>query len=196
MSAGEIIAEIEKDVVFYDQSGGGATFSGGEPLMHVDFLDALLRECRARDIATAIDTSCYAEPQVIERIRESVDLFLCDLKHMDSRAHERCTGVGNELILDNMRRLASSETEMTLRIPLIPGFNDDEDNLEATGRFAASLGTVGRIDILPYNSGGLEKSARLTEEHNLLNVGPPSGAQLKAITGKLQNFGFTVGIGG
>jgi len=196
VSVNEVLAEIEKDIIFYDQSGGGATFSGGEPLMQADFLCALLLMCRARDIHTAVDTSCYAQPQIIDTLAAHVDLFLCDLKHMDSRSHEHSTGVGNELLLDNMRRIALLGRDIILRVPIIPGFNDDEHNLEATGRFAASLGAVSRIDILPYNSGGLEKSARLARNYELQEAVPPTDERLKTVAERLQSFGFMVVIGG
>jgi len=196
VSVNEVIAEIEKDIIFYDQSGGGATFSGGEPLMQADFLCALLLMCQARDIHTAVDTSCYAQPQIIDRVAEHIDLFLCDLKHMDSRSHEYSTGVGNELLLDNMRRIASLGRGIILRIPIVPGFNDDEQNLEATGRFAASLDAVSRIDILPYNSGGLEKSARLARNYELQEAVPPTDEQLKTVAERLRSYGFMVVIGG
>lgn len=192
----EVVAEIEKDAVFHDQSGGGATFSGGEPLMQPEFLYELLLRCTAREIHTTVDTSCYAEPWVIERIVEHVDLFLCDLKHMDGEQHERMTGAGNELILANIRRLAAAGNNVIIRLPVIPGYNDDERNIEATGRFVASLGGINRIDILPYHSGGRHKSARLVGEHELLEAVPPSDERLGAVAEKLRGFGFTVRIGG
>ena len=192
----ELVAEIEKDVIFYDQSGGGATFSGGEPLMQADFLLALLLACRARDIHTAVDTSCHAQPQIIDMIAEHVDLFLCDLKHMNSESHEASTGAGNELILDNMRRIASLGRNIILRLPIVPNFNDDEQNVEATGRFAASLGAVSRIDILPYNRGGLEKSARLVGTYELQNAVAPTDEHLRTMAEKLRGLGFRIVIGG
>ena len=196
VSAGDVFAEIEKDVIFYDQSGGGVTFSGGEPLMQVDFLHDLLAGCRAREIHTAVDTTAYAPPEVIEALSRHVDLFLCDLKHMDDAAHERIAGVGNGLILDNMKRLASANRTIIVRLPIVPGVNDDDENLEATGRFAALLGVVRRLDLLPYNRGGRDKSARLTGELELLEVAPPGDERLTAMAERLRSFGITVGIGG
>ena len=143
-----------------------------------------------------MDTSCFAEPPVIDRIVEHVDLFLCDLKHMDGERHERMTGAGNELILANIRRLAAAGTDIIIRLPVIPGYNDDERNIEATGRFVASLGGINRIDILPYNSGGRHKSARLVGEHELLEAVRPSDDRLGVVAEKLRGFGFTVRIGG
>jgi pyruvate formate lyase activating enzyme len=192
----DLVVEVEKDVAFYDTSGGGVTFSGGEPLMQADFLYRALLECRIREIHTAVDTSCCVEQETLEKVSEQADLFLCDLKHMDTIAHERCTGVGNELILANVRRLASMGKPMIIRIPIVPGFNDNADNIEATGRFAAAIGSVQKIDILPYNGGGPEKAARLTDKRDVMRAGTPSEELLRTIAARLQVAGIPVGIGG
>jgi len=196
VSADDVMAEIERDVIFYDQSSGGVSFSGGEPLMQPEFLCELLSRCKSRDMRTTVDTSCYAEPGVLETVHEKTDLFLCDIKHMDSKTHEHFTGVPNEVILDNIRWLASAGANLILRIPLIPGFNDAESNIEASGRFAASLGCIGTIDVLPYNSGGIEKSARLSQHRELMESEPPDDDMLKTVKNMLQEFGFEVKIGG
>jgi len=196
MTAGEVMAEVERDVIFYDQSGGGVTFSGGEPLMQPDFLVALLNRCRALNIHTAVDTSCYAEPEIVELVAERADLFLCDLKHMDSEKHKRFTGVGNELILDNIRLISQIVNKIIIRIPIIPGFNDDPADIEATGEFAASIPGVGSINILPFNRGGIEKSARLTSEVKSMAVEVPSEEQMRSIAENLSKYVFKVNIGG
>jgi len=196
ITVSEVMAEIEKDVVFYDQSGGGVTFSGGEPLMQPDFLLALLEKCRAQEIHTALDTSCYAKPEIVEMVSEKTDLFLCDVKQMDSNTHKRFTGVGNNLILDNIRRLSQAGKRIVIRIPVIPGFNDDQANIEATGKFAASLPGVGRIDLLPYNRGGKEKSARLAAGIKLMQTETPDDEKMNSIAQYLKNYGFEVKIGG
>lgn len=192
----EVIDEIEKDRVFYEESGGGATLSGGEPLMQATFLNELLIACREREIHTAVDTTCHAQQRVLDEISESVDLFLCDLKHMDSETHEQMTGVGNGLILDNVERLASGGRDLILRVPVVPGFNDDEQNIDATGRFAASLGKVGVLDVLPYNNGGRGKALRMRGEYDLVEVDRPDDERIKAIAERLEGFGLTVRIGG
>ena len=196
MDVSEVMIEIEKDVIFYDQSGGGVTFSGGEPLMQPEFLLALLSQCQAQEIHTAVDTSCYAKPEIVEMVSEKTDLFLCDLKHMDSDVHERFTGVGNNLILDNIRRLSEAGKRIVIRIPVIPGFNDDRANIEATGKFAASLPGVSGIDLLPYNRGGKEKSARLTSGIKLMQTETPYEEKMSSIAENLNNYGFEVKIGG
>jgi len=196
MTVGEIMAEIEQDVIFYDESGGGVTISGGEPLMQPEFLLAILNQCRRQRIHTALDTSCYAESKILEMTGERANLFLCDIKHMDSEIHERFTGVGNNLILDNIRLLSEAGKEIIIRIPVIPGFNDDKANIEATGKFTASLPGVIRVDILPFNSGGVEKSARLTAQNKQMQVETPNGEQMKSIAKNLGKYGFEVKIGG
>lgn len=192
----EVIAEIEKDVIFYDQSGGGVTFSGGEPLMQPAFLHRLLLECADREIRTVVDTTCHAPPDVLDSISENVDLFLCDLKHMDDDEHQRLTGIGHGLILDNIRRLAMAGKNVALRMPVVPGFNDDERNIDATARFVASLEGVSAIDLLPYNSGGRDKAIRMAGGHDLLDVSAPSDGHMKAIAETFEDFGITVRIGG
>jgi len=196
MTVSEVMAEVERDVIFYDQSGGGVTFSGGEPMMQPDFLLALLNRCRALNIHTAVDTSCYAQPEIVEMVAERADLFLCDIKHMNNEMHERFTGVGNNLILENIRRISKAGKKMVIRIPIIPGFNDETANIEATGNFAASLPGVGRIDILPFNRGGVEKSARLMGKIEWMRTETPDERQMNSIAKNLSKYVFEVNIGG
>ena len=196
MTVSEIMNEVEKDIIFYDQSDGGVTFSGGEPLMQPDFLLALLNQCRQKNIHTAVDTSCYAEPEVVESIVKKADLFLCDLKHMDNEMHERFTGEGNNLILDNVRLISQAGKKIIIRVPVIPGFNDDPANIEATGEFAASLQGVGRIDLLPFNRGGIEKSTRLTCDIESMQLETPDNEQMSLIAESLKKYVFEVNIGG
>ena len=195
-TVGEVMAEIEKDVVFYDESGGGVTFSGGEPLAQPEFLLALLERCRARGIHTAVDTSCHAEGDVLTRVSERADLFLCDIKHMNSARHREFTGVGNTLVLDNIRELSEAGKQIIIRIPIVPNFNDDPTNIEATAKFTASLSGVQRIDILPYNRGGNEKASRLASGVDLMEVETPNDPKMKSIAERLDKYGFRVKIGG
>jgi pyruvate formate lyase activating enzyme len=196
MTVSQVMAEVERDVIFYDQSGGGVTFSGGEPLMQPDFLVALLNQCRAMNIHTAVDTSCYTEPEIMEMVVNKADLFLCDIKHIDNKMHERFTGVGNDLILDNIRLISQTGKKIIIRIPIVPGFNDDPANIEASGEFAASLPGVGRIDLLPFNRGGIEKSARLTGEIKSMQTETPDDDRMSEIADNLSKYVFEVNIGG
>ncbi len=196
MTVSEVIAEIRKDVIFYDESGGGATFSGGEPLIQSDFLLALLNRCRAESIHTAVDTTCHAKGELMHRVAKAADLLLCDIKHMDSSTHERYTGVPNNMILDNIRTLAEAGRSVIIRIPVVPGFNDDDTNMANTARFVQSLPTIRRIDILPYNRGGLGKSVRLTGQIDLMQAQTPDDEKMARIANSLRGYGFDVKIGG
>jgi pyruvate formate lyase activating enzyme len=196
MTAAEVMTQVKKDVIFYDQSGGGATFSGGEPLMQPEFLVALLAACRAEGIRTAVDTACHAEPQIVRQVAQTADLFLCDIKHMDGGMHRQHTGAGNERILDNIRLLAGIAREVYIRVPIIPGFNNGRENMEQTARFVQSLKSVRRVDILPYNRGGLEKAVRLTGGVDLMQAQPPGDDTMSEIAETLRGYGFEVKIGG
>ena len=196
MTVGRVMFQIEKDLIFYDESEGGVTFSGGEPLMQPEFLLALLEQCRARRIHTAVDTTCHADPKVVQDVAERADLLLCDIKHMNASMHEQFTGVSNNLILSNIRRLGEAGTKVIIRVPIIPGFNDDRDNIAGTAEFIASLKTIRRIDILPYNSGAKEKAMRLASKFDPMETQAPGDEAMKAIAGVFERAGLEVKIGG
>ena len=161
-SVDELLAEILKDQVFYETSGGGVTFSGGEPMLQADFLAELLPRCRQVDIHVALDT-CGAVPwRQYERILPYVDLVLLDLKLMDGERHRLATGVDNVLILENSRRLADAGIPLWVRTPVIPGYTADAANIADIGAFIhASLPTVKRWDLLAYTNLGRPKYRRL-----------------------------------
>jgi len=195
-SVKEVMAEIRKDVVFYDQSRGGATFSGGEPLMQPDFLLALLKACRDEEIHTAVDTTCYAKPEIVRQVAEVTSLFLCDIKHMNSELHEQYTGIRNDRLLENVRMIAEAGKRVFIRVPIVPGFNSDRTSIEQTARFIQSLRTVQRVDILPYNRGGLEKAGRLMGRIDLMEAQAPDEGTMDRIAGVFRSHGFEVRIGG
>jgi len=196
MTVGQVMAEVEKDIIFYDESGGGVTFSGGEPLMQPDYLLALLGQCKTMGIQTVVDSTCYAEPEIVMKVAGQTDLFLCDVKHMDAALHEQFTSVDNALILYNIKGLSDAGKAIVIRIPIISGFNDDPDNIDKTAEFAASLAGVRQIDILPYNAGGPEKSTRLTAKYSLMETQVPDDERMAMIAETLRSFGFEVKIGG
>jgi pyruvate formate lyase activating enzyme len=196
MTVSEVLAEIEKDVAFYDQSGGGVTFSGGEPLFQPDFLEALLVASKEHDIHTTVDTSGCVSPDRFYKILGNVDLFLYDLKLMDEDRHIRSTGVSNQLILNNLKELVLAGKPVIVRIPVIPGINDDDENLAQTGAFLASLEQVRQVDILPYHRTATDKYRRLDSDYALQGIEPPSGAAMSDVARKLESFGLTVKIGG
>jgi pyruvate formate lyase activating enzyme len=196
MTVAEVLAEIERDSLFYDESGGGVTFSGGEPLMQPEFLAELLRACRARGLHTALDTSGYAPWPTLEGISGDVSLFLYDLKLMDDRKHRRFTGVSNELILANLRELASRGAKIVVRFPFIPGINDDPENIRSIGEFVASLPCPCPINVLPYHRAGIAKYAKLGRAYPLAEIEPPTAERLGEVAAALAEFGLEVLIGG
>jgi pyruvate formate lyase activating enzyme len=204
MTVDQVMAEVERDVAFYDQSGGGVTFSGGEPLAQPGFLLALLQAARRRGLHTALDTCGYAPWPVLDRVRPYVDVFLYDLKLMDDARHREATGVSNEVILDNARALAAAGHRLRLRVPLIPGVNDDDANLRALAVFAAALsgveggleGGLQGIDLLAYHPTAREKYRRLNRAYPLPDLEPPSGDDLAAVVQRLRAAGNDVRIGG
>lgn len=192
MTVAQVMEEIERDVAFYDESGGGVTFSGGEPLSQPDFLFALLRACAVKGIHTVLDTCGFALWETLDGVRECVDLFLYDLKLMDAVRHREFTGVSNELILDNLRALSQQGHDIILRLPIIPGINDDDENIRQTGAFAAALPHLERVDILPYHRIGLEKYHRLGKTSVMPETQPPSQQRIAEMVDVLMGFGLRV----
>jgi pyruvate formate lyase activating enzyme len=192
----EVMTEIDKDSVFYDESGGGATFSGGEPLMQPDFLRGLLGECRKREIHSAVDTCCHVSRSVLEETAPLVDLFLCDIKHMDTEMHKTYTGVDNRLILENISFLTATGCDVVIRVPVVPGFNDSVEAIEAIAGFVQSLETIRQIDLLPYNSAGISKAKRLGRDGDVTPQQRPDEAQIKDLAARVRRQGFDVHIGG
>ena len=188
----QVIEEVARDIIFYDQSGGGVTFSGGEPLLQPDFLGALLQECREREIHTAVDTSGCASFNVLNRICGDVDLFLYDIKLMDDERHRRYTGVSNGLILKNLQEISQRGHEIIVRVPVVPDVNDDEENICKLGDFVTSLAHRPQIDLLGYHKLGLEKYRRLRTAWNLPETQPPSAERMAEIAATLRGFGLRV----
>jgi pyruvate formate lyase activating enzyme len=197
MSVAEIMNEIEKERVFFDQSGGGVTFSGGEPLLQSRFLIELLDECGKRGIHRAVDTAGLANSEIIPEVARRTDLFLYDLKMMDSEKHRKWVGVPNEKILENLKILAETGVKIIIRIPLVGGVNDDAENMEATASFIASLSVEKKeVNLLPYHKIAQTKYQKLgrLEEFQLLED-PTLEAQLRAIA-IFQKYGIQASIGG
>ena len=196
MSVDEVMLEIMKDVPFYDQSGGGVTFSGGEPLLQHEFLLECLKACKARRLRTALDTTGFSSPAIVERISEYTDLFLYDLKTMDDTRHKEYTGVSNALVLQNLRMLSRRGKEIIIRMPVIPGVNDQPDNIRETGAFVASLGTVREMQILPYHDAGAEKYSRLGRDNPMPVTLPASHEVMSHVAENLREYGLTINVGG
>ncbi len=195
VNAAEVIDQVFQDRIFHESSGGGVTFSGGEPLMQPDFLEALLEECRRREAHTAIDTCGYVAPGVMARFAGRADLFLFDFKVMDEERHKRWTGVSNRVILDNLRTLSRSRSKIVIRIPLVAGVNDDLDNIRRTAEFVRSLGTIGQFSLLPYHGMARDKYHRLDRGRDHADFAAPA-AEIQAETrALLESCGFRVSLG-
>lgn len=196
VTVAELMAMVERDREFYNESGGGITFSGGEPLAQPQFLEAALKEAQRRGIHTAIETSSFASWDVYRPILEHVDIVLTDIKHMDDNEHQRLTGVSNRLILENIRKISDLGIPLRLRMPLITGINDTDGNLEATADFVQQLNNVVSLDILPYHRLGEMKWGQLGCEYPLEGLEPPTLEQVEERTSCLRDRGFAISIGG
>jgi pyruvate formate lyase activating enzyme len=192
----DLMMEIEKDIVFYDQSGGGVTLSGGEPLMQDEFLTALLVECRAKGIHTALDTSGYAPRELLDKICDRIDLFLFDVKLVDEEEHMKYTGVSNRLIFDNLAALLERSRKVIVRIPLIPGITDREANLKAIIALLSKFNNVQGIDLLPYNKMGEEKFRRFSMYSKLGTLPAQSQEELRERVKLFAEAGYHVNVGG
>jgi pyruvate formate lyase activating enzyme len=196
MTVSEVLEEIKKDVPFYDESGGGVTFSGGEPLNQPHFLLEMLNACGELDLHRTVDTAGYADSKLLLKIAEQTDLFLYDLKHMDPLKHRLYTGVSNEKILCNLELLARQGTQITIRIPIVPGINDDEENIERVGAFLGRLPGIHHVHILPYHSVAQGKYRSLKTDFPLADVESPSQMQMEAIAEHLKKNDLQVALGG
>ncbi|MHC4944740.1 MAG: glycyl-radical enzyme activating protein [Planctomycetota bacterium] len=196
MSPSEIVEAVERDRVFYDESGGGVTISGGEPLIQPEFLAEILEACKEKGLHTALDTSGHADWEVIDSIQPNVDLFLYDLKLMDGKRHRTFTGITNASILKNLKNLSERRQDVVIRFPLIPGINDDEENLKSLGAFAASLPHPPPVDMLPYHRAGMQKYARLDRTVPLEEILPAEDEDCRKAARILSRFGLEVRLEG
>lgn len=196
-TSADILKIIESETVFMDSSEGGVTFSGGEPLLQPKFLFELLDRCGERGIHRAVDTAGLIKTELILEASRKTDLFLFDLKMMDSELHKKWTGVPNDLILSNLRILSETGAEMNIRIPLIAGVNDDKDNIDKTARFINSLaGPKKRINILPYHNIAAQKYKKLGREFDSGGQSEPTKERLGGIISHFNSFGLEAVVGG
>jgi pyruvate formate lyase activating enzyme len=196
MWTSDVLDEVEKDRTFFDESGGGVTFSGGEALLQRDFLQELVHLSHDRGLHTVLDTSGFAPWEQLEALLPEVDLFLYDIKAMDDEIHRRYTGVSNSLILENLGRLSQAGAKFQIRMPFIPGVNDSRHQMEALGRLAASLPGLLGIELLAYHKIGIEKYKRLQIPYLLEALEPPSEDQLQIAADVLLKYDVAVSFGG
>lgn len=191
MSMEQVVEEVSKDEIYYRNSGGGVTVSGGEPLTQAAFVGEFLKRCRRLGYHIAIDTCGYFNiGEKEEYALNHCDLILFDLKHMDSSTHKKLTGVPNELILENAREISAKGIPLIIRIPIIPGINDAEDNIRAIATFAADIPGVEEVNLLPYHRFGVNKYFMLGREYELRDLEPPTAQHFKSLMEIVESFGF------
>jgi pyruvate formate lyase activating enzyme len=191
----QLLDRVSKDIPFYEESDGGVTISGGEALSQFEFTLQVLKGLKERGIHTALDTTGYAKFENIKAVLPYTDLFLYDLKHMDSEQHKAVIGVRNEIILENARKIAESGGKMQIRIPVIPNFNDSIENIEKTGIFCKSLGdAVMLVQLLPYHNLGVMKHQRLDQDKVVLEAAPPSDEKIQTLKKLLDDMGLPVTV--
>ena len=196
LTVAQVMEEVEKDEIFYDESGGGVTLSGGEPLMQADFSKDILKSCRELGFHTTLDTCGYARFDTIRKMCEHVDLVLYDLKVIDEEKHVKFTGVTNKIILENLKRLAVNGSNVVVRFPIVPGVNDEEKDIREVGEFVSSLEYIKGLSVLQYHSAGIEKVKRLISQKDMFSVNNlTSHFTLTEIEERLKSFGLNIQTG-
>lgn len=200
MTVEELVQEAEKDRPFYRKSGGGITVSGGEPTLQHEYVNEFLKECKNRELDTAIESHGYAQWQIYESLAPFIDLFQIDIKHMDSDLHNKVMGVPNQQVLSNIKDIAfKAGKKIAIRIPLIPGFNDTHENIHAVAEFAKlvnSSGNLTMIHILPYHGMGQSKYEFLDRPYSMADTKPPSTDSIQRILQVFESYGLPVQEGG
>jgi pyruvate formate lyase activating enzyme len=197
ISTDRLYAELAKERVFMDESGGGVTFSGGEPLVQYDFLKEMLMICKQNGMHTTVDTSLYAPWDKIEALLAFTDLWLVDLKLMNSASHEQYTGVSNELILNNIKMLAETETDFIIRIPMIPHATDSRENIAQSISFLHTLnGSISEVHLLPFHNTANGKYERTGKVNLFGHLKSMQKDELQEVAEQYENEGFRVRIGG
>ena len=195
IEADELFRIIESDTIFYDESAGGVTFSGGEPLMQPQFLEEIAQKSHRAKIHTALDTSGYASQRTLLKVLEYIDLVLYDLKIIDDGLHRRYTGVSNKVILENLELLNQSGKDVRVRFPVIPGITDTSTNLQQVQSYLSQLNQIKNIDILDYHDISRGKYERFGKENKMGDQKPGPGVT-EEIKKQFENLGYQVSIGG
>jgi len=195
MTVADVMSELVRDRVFFEESGGGVTFSGGEPFMQPAFLRSLLEACQDEGISTAVETCGMSDRQDLLGMVDKIDLFLYDVKLMDTTRHGEATGVGNETILTNLAALVAAHAHVIVRFPVIPGLNDDRENVGLMVSMMDCLG-LHRIDLLPYHRIGTDKYRRLGRPYQLADLQPPSAEAMENIRCMFADAGIEASVGG
>ncbi len=196
ISVVDLIYEIEKDNLFYEESNGGVTFSGGEPMLQFEFLQNVLIACKANNFNTAVDTTGYAKFSDFEKILNHTDIFLFDLKLMNDELHKYYCGVSNKIIHENLIKLASVSNNVFLRIPIIPTITDTDENLTSMIEFISKLKNIKEIDLLPFHNIAKSKYERMKRENKVANLVPPKDEEIEKIKYQFSQLNIPIKIGG
>jgi glycyl-radical enzyme activating protein family len=192
----EVLEEVLKDRPYYRRSNGGLTLSGGEALCQPEFGEALLLGAKESGLHTAMESMGCADFSVIERYLSNLDLYLMDIKHMDADKHKRFTGKANDLMLENARKVSKSNTELIVRVPVVPTFNDTKEEIRAIAQFAAGLQDVKEMHLLPYHRLGQEKYQGLNRPYPMADVMPPKNSKMEELLEEVAKVGLKGQIGG
>lgn len=193
----DLMKEIDNEAVFFDQSGGGVTFSGGEPLMHSDYLLAALKACGEKMYHRVVDTTAFSSQEILLEVAKHTELFLIDLKVMNAKKHKDFTGVNNEKILSNITQLAKTNCEIIFRIPLIKNVNTSKENILQTAEFINSLEGKRRVvNLLPYHNIAANKHVKLGTANHFEDFETPSVEEINEIVLQFKNEGITATVGG
>lgn len=193
MSVGDVLSVVERDRVFYRQSGGGVTFSGGEALAQAGFLREIVEKCWASGLPMALETCGHFSWARSKDILAKMELIFLDIKHMDPVAHKRVTGVDNQIILQNAIRITRERMPLAIRVPLIPTINDDVENITATAAFVSeNLGGVLGVEVLPYHTLGKGKYKPIGLEYQLDHLAPPNAADVARVRRIFLDFGIEI----
>ena len=196
VTVGEIIDIVERDRIYYRRSGGGLTLSGGESLTQPDFAVALLKTAKERGINTAMESTGFADFSVISRYLPYLDLYLMDIKHMNSAKHKEFTSQPNELILENAKKITDAGARLIVRTPVIPPFNATKEEIGEIAKFASSLKGVTQMHILPYHRIGTDKYKGLNRDYSLTGIEPPSKELMNELLEVVNSYGLKGQIGG
>ncbi len=198
MTVEEVVKEVEKDTLFYANSGGGVTLSGGEPAMQPEFSLGILKACKERGIHTAIETCGYVKWDILDEMLKYLDLVYMDIKHMSPEEHKKLTGKGNELILENTRRVATKypDKPLIIRIPVIPGYNDSDENITDIVQFVRQLKGEHKIELLPYHKFGISQYRVLSRDYSMSDLEPPPEERMRALKKLVESYGIPAQIGG
>ncbi len=196
VTVGEIIDIVERDRIYYRRSGGGLTLSGGESLTQPDFAVALLKTAKERGINTAMESTGFADFSVISRYLPYLDLYLMDIKHMNSAKHKEFTSQPNELILENAKKITDAGARLIVRTPVIPTFNATKEEIGEIAKFASSLKGVTQMHILPYHRIGTDKYKGLNRDYSLTGIEPPSKELMNELLKVVNSYGLKGQIGG